>query len=118
MGLGCPLLRYRPQAGACRNGRRQTFYGRLVALRPREFEHKVKAAASLPLHGTGAALTQAPELLQGGAGKRDTARASKGHMPWCHITKVMGTKHVSPKASPSGGVWVVLGPRPDPRQPT
>ena len=51
-----------------------------------------------------------PELFGRGAGERSKARAGSGHVPRCQITRVMGTKHVHPKDSPSGGVLVALAP--------
>ena len=78
-------------------------------LRPRECRQKARKAASLPPTGTSAAALLPPSSLGGGL-ERGKARAGNGHVPRCQITRVMGSKHVHPKASPSGGVLVALAP--------
>ena len=100
------MLRYCLQAGASRNGRRRASFGRLVALRPRECRQKAGKVASLPPTGTGIAPPPALRALGGGAGERDKARAGKGHVPRCQITKVMSTKYAHPHTRSRDGVLV------------
>ena len=57
-----------------------------------------------------APLPPSRRALGRGAGERGKARAGNRHVPRCQITRVMGSKHVHPKASPSGGVLVALAP--------